>query len=77
MSVDRSAERLLQWYPANWRKRYGEELAGLLVDMSDGRRLSWRLRADVAAFIGHRRQFMIPVRAPAQEVQDQVDFAGR
>ena len=49
MSIDRSAERLLQWYPANWRKRYGEELAGLIVDMSDGRRLSWRLRADVAA----------------------------
>jgi len=49
MSIDRSAERLLQWYPASWRKRYGEELAGLLVDMSDGQRLSWRLRADVAA----------------------------
>jgi len=49
MSIDRSAERLLHWYPASWRARYGEELAGLIVDMSDGRRLSWRLRADVAA----------------------------
>ncbi len=49
MSIDRTAERLLQWYPARWRQRYGEELAGLLVDMSDGRRLPWRLRADVAA----------------------------
>ena len=49
MSIDRSAERLLQWYPPSWRKRYGEELAGLLVDMSDGRRLPWRLRADLAA----------------------------
>lgn len=49
MSVDRSAERLLQWYPARWRARYGEELAELIVNMSDGRRLSWRLRADVAA----------------------------
>lgn len=49
MSVDRRAERLLHWYPAAWRARYGEELTGLIVDMSDGRRLSWRLRADVAA----------------------------
>jgi hypothetical protein len=49
MSIDRSAERLLNWYPARWRARYGEELAGLIVDMSDGRRLSWRVRADVAA----------------------------
>ncbi|MFZ0384908.1 MAG: hypothetical protein WAL22_04545 [Solirubrobacteraceae bacterium] len=49
MSVDRSAERLLRCYPLSWRARYGEELAGLIADMSDGRRLSWRLRADVAA----------------------------
>ena len=49
MSIDRTTERLLQWYPARWRARYGEELAGLIVDMSDGHRLSWRLRADVAA----------------------------
>jgi hypothetical protein len=49
MSVDRSAERLLHWYPASWRARYGDELGGLIVDMSDGGRLSWRLRADVAA----------------------------
>ncbi len=49
MSLDRSAERLLQCYPASWRARYGEELGGLIVDMSDGGRLAWRLRADVAA----------------------------
>ena len=49
MSIDRRAERLLRWYPAAWRDRYGEEMTGLIVDMSDGRRLSWRLRADVAA----------------------------
>ena len=55
MSVDRSAERLLQWYPASWRARYGEELGGLIVDMSDGGRLSWRLRADVAAAGAHQR----------------------
>ena len=48
MSLDRSAERLLQCYPASWRARYGEELGGLIVDMSDGGRLAWRLRADVA-----------------------------
>jgi hypothetical protein len=49
MSIDRSAERLLRFYPASWRARYGEELTALIVDMSDGHRLSWRLRADVAA----------------------------
>jgi hypothetical protein len=49
MSVNRSAERLLRFYPVSWRACYGEELAGLIADMSDGRRLSWRLRADVAA----------------------------
>lgn len=49
MSIERSTERLLHWYPADWRKRYGEELADLVADMSDGRRLSWRVRADVAA----------------------------
>jgi hypothetical protein len=59
MSIDRSAERLLQWYPPSWRKRYGEELAGLLVEMSDGGRLSWRLRADVVA-AGARERFRGP-----------------
>ncbi len=49
MSVDRSTQRLMAWYPARWRARYGEELAALILDMTDGRRLSWRLRADVAA----------------------------
>ncbi|MGH2857302.1 MAG: hypothetical protein ACRDMJ_07430 [Solirubrobacteraceae bacterium] len=48
MSVDRSAQRLLRCYPASWRARYGEELVALIADMSDGHRLSWRLRADVA-----------------------------
>jgi hypothetical protein len=49
VNVDRSTKRLLAWYPARWRARYGEELAALIVDMTDGRRLSWRLRADIAA----------------------------
>jgi hypothetical protein len=49
VSVDRSTQRLLAWYPASWRARYGEELAALILDMTDGRRLSWRLRADIAA----------------------------
>ena len=59
MSVDRTAERLLQWYPPSWRARYGEELAGLIVDMSDGGRLSWRLRADVAT-AGARERLRAP-----------------
>jgi hypothetical protein len=49
VSADRSTQRLLAWYPARWRARYGEELAALILDMTDGRRLSWRLRADIAA----------------------------
>ena len=59
MSVDRSVERLLRWYPAGWRARYGEELAELIVDMSDGQRLPWRLRADVAA-AGTRERLRVP-----------------
>lgn len=49
MNGDRSTRRLLAWYPPSWRARYGEELAALILDMTDGRQLSWRLRADIAA----------------------------
>lgn len=48
MSAERTALRLLRCYPPRWRARYGEELAALIVDMSGGQRVPWRLRADVA-----------------------------
>ncbi len=35
---ERQVTRLLRWYPADWRARYGEEMAALLHDMIvDGR----------------------------------------
>lgn len=48
MSAARTAGRLLRCYPRRWRSRYGEELQALVVDMSDGGRVSWRMRADLA-----------------------------
>jgi hypothetical protein len=38
---------LLRCFPRAWRARYGEELQALVVDMSDGRKVSWRTRADL------------------------------
>jgi hypothetical protein len=39
---------LLALYPAAWRRRYGDELDALIVDMhADGRPTGWRVRADV------------------------------
>lgn len=48
MSAERTSERLLRLYPPAWRQRYGEELAGLIVESSDGGRVPWRTRLDVA-----------------------------
>jgi hypothetical protein len=40
---------LLVLYPAAWRRRYGDELDALILEMhADGRRLGWRARADLA-----------------------------
>jgi hypothetical protein len=43
----RRVARLLRWYPAGWRARYGEEMAALLHDTiaagGDGPRLGWNL----------------------------------
>jgi len=44
----RRSERLLRWYPKEWRSRYGEEFAELLIaDICEQPR-SWRRNADVA-----------------------------
>jgi hypothetical protein len=45
---DRSLERLLRWYPKDWRDRYGAELITLVEDDLEGRRPTLRCRADLA-----------------------------
>jgi hypothetical protein len=55
MSPDRTAARLLRLYPPSWRLRYGDELETLILDMSGGGRVPWRIRADVAATGGRER----------------------
>jgi hypothetical protein len=48
-TAERQAARLLRWYPASWRARYGEEFAELLLaDLAEQPR-NWRRNADVAA----------------------------
>lgn len=44
----RRAERLLRWYPAAWRARYGDEFTELLIAEMAERPRSWRRAADVA-----------------------------
>ena len=47
-SAEIKAARLIRWYPAGWRVRYGAEFTELLVaDLADRPR-SWRRTADVA-----------------------------
>ena len=55
MSGSRTIARLLWCYPAPWRARYGDELEGLILEMSDGRRVPWRVRADVVGAGGRER----------------------
>lgn len=54
MSPDRTSRLLLRLYPAGWRARYGEELEALIFD-SNGRRVPWRVRVDVAKAAGCER----------------------
>ena len=44
----RRAARLLRWYPAAWRARYGDEFAELLIAEFAEQPTSWRRAADVA-----------------------------
>jgi hypothetical protein len=44
----RRASRLLRWYPAGWRARYGDEFAELLIAEFAEQPRSWRRAADVA-----------------------------
>jgi hypothetical protein len=47
MSTNRNLERLLRWYPPNWRARYGEGFEALLED-TYGQHIGWRARVLVA-----------------------------
>lgn len=40
----RDATRVLRWYPAPWRRRYGDELVALLDDSYGEGHLGWRVR---------------------------------
>lgn len=55
MNASRTIDRLLSCYPASWRARYGQELEALIMDMSGGRRVPWRVRADVLGAAGRER----------------------
>jgi hypothetical protein len=47
MSTNRNHERLLRWYPPNWRARYGEGFEALLED-TYGQHIAWRARVSIA-----------------------------
>jgi hypothetical protein len=49
MRASRTIDRLVHCYPPSWRARYGEELKELVTDMTEGRRVPWRLRVNVVA----------------------------
>jgi hypothetical protein len=55
VSASRICALLLRMYPSAWRERYGEELEDLIVEASDGERVPWRMRADVALGAGRER----------------------
>jgi hypothetical protein len=40
----RDAKRILRWYPAGWRRRYGEELIAMLDDTHGEDKLPLRVR---------------------------------
>jgi hypothetical protein len=72
VSAARTGERLLRFYPPAWRRRYGEELAGLIVEASDGGRVPWRTRLDVALAGGRERvrsAGLEPGDSPAERVR--------
>ena len=48
MSRDQQLARLLRWYPASWRSRYGEELTALLEDTHGQNSVPWRVRISLA-----------------------------
>lgn len=55
MNASRTIGWLLWCYPASWRARYGKEMEALIMDMSGGKRVPWRVRADVLGAAGRER----------------------
>jgi len=47
-ALERRARRLLRWYPASWRGRYGEEFAELLLAELAEQPRAWRRTVNVA-----------------------------
>jgi hypothetical protein len=46
--TSRDANRVLRWYPAAWRRRYGEELIAMLDDTHGEDKLPLRVRISLA-----------------------------
>jgi len=46
--LERRARRLLSWYPAGWRARYGDEFAELLLAELAEQPRAWRRTVNVA-----------------------------
>lgn len=68
MSAARTSGLLLRLYPAGWRARYGAELEQLIMESSDGDRVPWRARLDVArAALRERLRPVWPGSAAAPE----------
>lgn len=44
MNRSRRFDRLLRWYPPQWRDRYRREMVALLEDTFGSRRIPWRVR---------------------------------
>jgi hypothetical protein len=70
--LERRYRRLVRFYPAEWRQRYGEELVGTLLDASDGRRRRPSLREAAALIAGAARERIrqTGVSTPAAVVRD-------
>jgi hypothetical protein len=49
VSPTRDPARLLRWYPAAWRARYGDELVALMQDELADARPTWRFRFAIVA----------------------------
>jgi hypothetical protein len=70
MSEPRDVARLLRWYPAPWRARYGDELAALMEDEAEGQRLTRRRRVSIAVAglreRGHGARLLVGAGSPGE-----------
>jgi len=71
---ERQVTRLLRWYPADWRERYGDEMASLLQDMivegRGGPRLAFNVMKEGLA------ARLAPPNAPRQALTPRQALAG-